>query len=556
MMDHWLGLPFACEKQPASGALGVVVTNAPGGSAAGMEMLAAGGNAVDAAVAALLALTVVEPMMVGIAGGGISHIRLADGRHVVIDALSVAGRGANPTMFEPVPGHLPSYMETVGRRNMVGPSAVAVPGNLRGWFQMHRDYGRLPWADVIDPAIRAASRGFVVSPYLSGALNEHSEDMLADPELAGLFMPDGAPAKAGTRITMGDYADSLRTIRDLGDEALHGGPLGAALVERLTTGGDDAGHLSLDDLSSYRAIARDAIFGDYRGFTIAGPPPPASSGVHVVQMLNMLEPYDIRAMGFGKPETLALIAEVIRVAFEDRRAASGDPDFVDVPVRLYTSKAYANDCQARLRRTVGPGTVPPHGHESRDTTHITVADRDGNVVAATHTLNGLFGARIMVPGTGIIPNNYMLNYDPHQGRALSILPGKRVPTSMAPMMVLRDGSPLYALGLPGAVRIFPSAMQAIVNLIDHEMTIQQAVEAPRLWTEGLQVDLEPAYAPMADALRGTGYEVQLVRTIGGGMNGIAFGEGGMITGAACWRADGTVLAQGGGMARPGARFRI
>lgn len=540
-------LTFSCEKRPASGALGVIVTNAPLGSAAGNEILAAGGNAIDAAVGALLTLTVVEPMMVGIAGGGISHLRLADGRHVVIDALSCAGAGMREDMYEPLPGQ-PNSMETVGRRNMVGPAAVAVPGNLAGWCLMQRKYGRLPFADVVEPAIRAAARGFTVSHYLNGAIREHAADLAMDPEIARMMLPGGAPAVAGTRMVMGDYAESLRLVQKEGAAALQGGALGQALIDRLEGG------LTLDDLIAYQAKEREAVFGTYRGYTIAGPPPPASSGVHVVQMLNMLEPHDIRAMGFGSPEAVRLLAEVMRIGFEDRRLASGDPDFVDVPVERFMSKDYARACQARI----GTWAPPPVavGHESRDTTHLTVADRDGNIVAATHTINGLFGARFMVPGTGIIPNNYMLNYDPHPGRALSIAPGKRVPTSMAPMIVLRGGRPVVALGLPGAVRIFPSAMQAIVNLIDHGMPLQQAVEAPRLWTDGGAVELEPAYAPLAPALRAMGYEVEDRMTIGGGMNAIAFAEDGMMTGAACWRADGTVMAQGGGLARPGVRFRI
>ncbi|EKF40149.1 gamma-glutamyltranspeptidase [Nitratireductor indicus C115] len=545
--------PFTCEKQPASGALSVVVTNSPMGTAAGNEMLAAGGNAIDAAVAALLTLTVVEPMMVGIAGGGVSHIRLADGRHVVIDALSSAGAAMHPTMFAPVSDMPGQYMDTVDRRNLVGPSAVAVPGNLRGWCLMQEKYGKLPFADVVEPAIRAAARGFTVSHYLNGAIREHQADLAADPEIARLMLPGGNPAEPGSRMEMGAYAESLRLVQVEGAAALHGGALGEALVERLQTGGPEAGVLTLDDLVSYRAMEREAIFGTYRGHTIAGPPPPASSGVHVVEMLNILENFDVARMGFGSVQSLALLAETIRIAFEDRRAASGDPEFIEVPVERYTSKEYARACLERMNQTAVSGHAP---YESRDTTHVTVADRDGNVVAATHTINGLFGARIMVPGTGIIPNNYMLNYDPRPGKAMSIAPGKRVPTSMAPMIVLKDGKPAFALGLPGGVRIFPSAMQAIVNLIDHGMDIQQAVEAPRLWTEGHHIELEPAYAPMEAALAARGYEVRLVKTVGGGMNAIAFCEDGMKTGAACWRADGTVMAQSGGLARPGVRFHI
>ena len=369
------------------------------------------------------------------------------------------------------------------------------------------------------------------------------------------MLPDGAPAAAGTRIVMSDYAESLRLVQSEGDAALFGGALGQALVDRLATGGPDAGYLSIEDLTAYRAIEREAIAGEYRGYTIMGPPPPASSGVHVTQMLNMLEAYDVGGMGFGSAEALHLLAEVIRVGFEDRRAASGDPDFVDVPVALYTSKTYAETARERLRGVGGamPGAV---WHEGADTTHVTVADREGMIVCATHTLNGLFGARFMVPGTGIIPNNYMSNYDPHPGRALSILPGKRVPTSMAPMIVLRDGRPAFALGLPGGVRIFPSAMQAIVNLIDHGMDLQSAIEAPRIWTEGQHVELEPAYVPMQPALEAKGHEVTAVRTIGGGMNAIAFEPDGRMTGAACWRADGSVIARGGGLARPGVRFQL
>lgn len=546
--------PFTCEKRPASGALGVVVTNSPLGTTAGSEMLASGGNAIDAAVAALLTLTVVEPMMVGIAGGGISHIRLADGRHVVIDALSTAGAAMHPTMFKPVSDLPGRYMETQDRRNLVGPSAVAVPGNLRGWCLMQEKYGKLPFADVVEPALRAASRGFAVSHYLNGAIREHAHDLAADPEIARLMLPEGRPAEPGSRLVMGAYADSLRLIQAQGAAALHGGSLGQALVERVQTGGSDAGLLTLEDLTTYRAVERDAIFGSYRGHTIAGPPPPASSGVHIAQMLNILENFDIRAIGFGSAESLQLLAEVIRIGFEDRSLASGDPNFVDVPVERYISKDYAYSCLDRIRNK--PPAAAPQLHESRDTTHLTVADRDGNIVAATHTINGLFGARIMVPGTGIIPNNYMLNYDPRPGKAMSIAPGKRVPTSMAPMIALKDGRPIFALGLPGAVRIFPSAMQAIINLIDHGMSLQEAVEAPRLWTDGHHVELEPAYAHMEAALAANGQEVRLVKTIGGGMNGIGFNSDGMMTGAACWRADGTVIAQGGGLARPGVRFHI
>jgi len=467
--------------------------------------------------------------------------------------MAHAPAATHATIFDPVSDEPPDHMETIGRRSAIGPTAVAVPGNLAAWCAMHADHGALPFADVIAPAIKLASRGFAITPYLSGAIHEAAEDLARDPAIAALLMPDGTPLAAGARLVQSDFAATLRLIEVEGAAALHGGELGAALVDSMVTGGEDAGWLTLDDLRGYRVILREAITGTYRGYGIVGPPPPASSGVHIAQMLNILEPHDVRKLGFGTPEGLHLLAEVIRIGFEDRREASGDPDFIDVPVERLISKHYSAECQTRLRDVATPHAVRG-GCESAETTHVTVADDHGNIVSATHTINGIFGARYIVPGTGIIPNNYMMNFDPHPGRALSVAPGKRVPTSMAPMIVLKNGAPIFALGLPGGLRIFPSALQAIVNLIDHGMTLQQAIEAPRIWTEGHDLEIENAFAPVENALVALGHRVRRMPHIGGGMNAIAFFADGTIEGAACWRADGTVAALGGGKARPGIRF--
>ena len=546
-------LPFTCEKTPAAGRGGVVVTNHPLGTAAGYEILAAGGNAIDGAVGALLTLCVVEPMMVGIAGGGLSHLRLADGTHAVMDGLAYAGAGTTPDIYEPVSDVPPRHMETKNRRSELGPSAVAVPGNLAAWCAMHERWGRLPFSDVIDPAIRVAERGFQVTHYLEGAIGEAAADLANDPVISALLLPDGVPCKAGSRLVQPEFAQSLRLIATEGAAALHGGPLGAALAERIATGGDDAGWVTETDLADYRPRERTVIRSTYRDFEIVGPPPPASSGVHIAQMLNLIEPHDVTSLGFGTADGLHLMAEALRIGFEERRAASDDPDFIDVPVERLISKAFAAESQARLRdaeRPIGGAA----GRESADTTHVTLADADGNVVSATHTINGIFGARFMVPGTGIIPNNYMMNFDPHPGRALSVAPGKRVPTSMAPMMILERGRLKWALGLPGGLRIFPSAFQAIVNLIDHGMTLQQAVEAPRIFTEGHDLEIERPFEPLAADLAARGHDVRVVPHVGGGMNAIELAEDGSMQGAACWRADGTVAAFGGGHARPGVRF--
>ncbi|HEX6958976.1 MAG TPA: gamma-glutamyltransferase [Ferrovibrio sp.] len=547
------GVAFACEKTPVSASRGMVVTNHPLASAAGIEMLAAGGNAVDAAIAALFTLSVVEPMMVGIFGGGMAHIRLADGCHAVIDGLSCAPQAARADMYKPIsdePGL--DYLETEGRANAVGARAVAVPGNLKAWCETLARFGRMSLADVIEPAIRHASRGFTVTPYLSGCIGEAAADMARDAEIARLYLPDGKPLAAGARLVQSDYAETLRRIAKDGPALLYGGGLGQQIAEAIRAAG---GLLALEDLKAFQVVERAPVRGPYRGFEIIGPPPPSSGGVHVIQMLNILEDFDLAAIGFGSTDHLHLLAEVLKIAFADRAAATADPAFVDVPVERLISKQYASERRAQIDITRAQSwSAGVAAGESPNTTHVTVADREGNVVASTQTINSLFGARFLLPGTGVIPNNYMYLFDPHPGKALSVAPNKRITTSQAPVMALKDGKPAYALGLPGGLRIFGSAMQALVNLIDFGMGLQEAVEAPRLWTQGQQVELEPGYAVRGEALKSRGHDVLPVPSVGGGMNAIAFNADGSMSGAACWRADGTPMGLGGGLARADVRF--
>ena len=545
---------FALEKRPATASRGMVVANHPLASAAGAEIMLSGGNAVDAAIAALFALTVVEPMMVSVLGGGVMHLRLADGRHTIIDCLSTAPAAATSDMFRPTSdGKLPNARAVEGRRNEIGALAVAAPGALSGWCEAAAKHGKLPLADVMAPAIRLAENGFVVTPYLSDCIGDCAADLGHDPALAALFLPRGEPLMPGDRLRQPEAAATLRRIAAEGPGLLYGGALGDALAADLARRG---GVMAKADLTAYATIRRDPIRASYRGFEIIGPPPPASSGVHIAQMLNILEGFDIGAMGFGSSDASHLLAEALKIAFADRAVATADPAFVRVPAERLTSKAYAAERRAAIRldqaQSWGPGLSAP---ESADTTHVTVADADGNVVSATQTLNGLFGACVMIDGAGVLANNYMYNYDPFPGRALSIQPGKRCFTSMAPMMVAREGRVLHALGLPGGLRIFPSALQAIVNLIDHGMSPQEAVEAPRLWTEGGVLELEPGFPDaVAEALAARGHEVLRVNRVAGGMNAVSFGQDGMLTGAACWRADGTPVGISGGLARSGVRF--
>ncbi len=545
---------FRCEKQPATGTRGMVVTNHPLASAAGAEMLAAGGNAIDAAIASLFTLTVVEPMMVGILGGGMAHIRLADGRHIVIDNQSMAPLATGPTTYTPDPKAAPGTMDTIGRKNSVGPTAVASPGNLKGWSEALARYGTFPLADVMEPAIRHASRGFRTTRYLTECIADCAADMALDAEIARIYLPDGSPIQPGTRLVTGDYAETLRSIAREGPDLLYTGALGRIYTDHMAKSG---GYIARDDLAGYRTIDRDALRGTYRGFDIVGPPPPSSGPLHIIQMLNILEGYDIGALGFGSTDALHLLAEVMKIAFADRAAATADPAFVKVPVEKLLSKTYATQRRERIRleraqawsADVAPG-------EGAHTTHLTVADGMGNIVATTQTINSLFGARYIVPGTGMIPNNYMFVFTPLPGRASSVAPGKRITSSMSPVIVLRDGKPRFALGLPGGLRIFPSVMQALSNLIDHKMSVQQAVEAPRLWTQGYALEVENSVpTDILAELKDRGHDVAPVGNVGGGMSAIQFETDGTMTGAACWRADGTPIGIGGGYARPGVRFR-
>jgi gamma-glutamyltranspeptidase/glutathione hydrolase len=546
---------FECQKQPATGSRGMVVSNHPLASAAGAEMLAAGGNAIDAAIAALFTLTVVEPMMIGIIGGGMAHIRLADGSHRFIDGQSTVPAMVKPDTYRSKPGSAHDVFDTVDDENLTGPKAVAVPGSLKAWCETLRRFGTMSLADVMQPAIKHASRGYLATPYLHECICDGAKEMLRDKPISAIYLPKGAPLQAGERVVQAEYAETLTHISKHGENALYHGPLGDILVDYMKAHG---GFIRKEDLTNYKTVERLPVRCDYRGWEILGPPPPAASGVHITQMLNILEDFDLRAFGFGTAETVHLIAEVLKIAFADRAAASGDPDYINVPVERLTSKDYARE----RRRALDPARAQKWGAgikqlESATTTHMTAADSFGNVVATTQTINNLFGAKFLIPGLGTVPNNYMNLFDPRPGHALSLQPGKRVTTSMSPMMALRDGKLIYALGLPGGKRIFPSAMQALINLIDHGMSLQEAVEAPRVWTEGNALEVEQAIPESVRVkLRAMGHQVVEMATVAGGMNAIQFHDDGTLSGAACWRADGTPVAIAGGLARAGVRFGL
>jgi len=531
----------------------MIVTNNPLGSAAGVEMLAAGGNAFDAAVASLFALTVVEPMMVGIFGAGMSTLRLSTGKFAFINNYTVAPAAARPDMYETVSDCWPDYQIVADRANDVGPLAVGVPGSLLGWCQVLESYGTLSLEDVMQPAIRYAQRGYRATRYLCEIIHKAAADIARFPETAKTYMPGGQPLQPGDVVLNPEYAETLKLVAQDGPDVLYKGELGSLAVDYLHKTG---GLITGEDLQNYRTVKADVIRGSYRDYEIVGPPPPSAGGVHVVEMLNILEKYDMEEMGFGTTDSIHLLAEVLKIGFEDRKRYTGDPAFVDVPVEKLIDKQYADERRADIDLSVARNMNTAYMRESNHTTHLTAADGEGNVIAATHTIHSVFGSKVTVPGTGMLLNNTMNIFDPHPGLANSIQPGKRVTSSMSPIIVQKDGDLAFALGLVGGTRIFPTALQVIVNLIDHGMTAQEAVEAPRLWTLGEDLEMEMGVPEnILLELTKRGHSIKQLKLIGGGMGVISFADEEM-TGASCWRADGTPIGIAGGLARGGTRFEI
>ncbi len=534
-------------KQPATASRGMVTSNHPLASLAGTETLVRGGNAVDAAIATMFALTVVEPMMVTIFGAGFVNVRWANGECATVDNYAVIPSAAAPDMFRPVPGTLEHEVE--GGENEVGHRSVAVGGTLKGWAHAVERFGKMPLSEVVAPAVRYARDGFAATPYLCSIIQQEVERIRRFPETAKVFLPGGEVPKPGDTIRRPEYAETLETVGREGPGYLYDGPLGRAIADDMAANG---GLITMDDIQAYRIHERQPVRGAYRGHEIVSMGPPSSGGTHIIQMLKIFEGFDIPAMGFGTADSVHLTAEALKIAFADRFEYMADPATTDVPVDWLISDAYAAERRAQIdmRRAQDYHAGLPPDREHASTTHCCAMDADGNVVSTTNTLHLGFGSKVTVPGTGMLLNNCMQLMDPIPGRTNSIAPGKRILSSMSPTIVLKDGAPFLALGTPGAVRIFGAVFQAIVNVIDHGMTLQQAVEAPRAWARGETLELEEGFGDV-DALdaemQRRGHRVERVFKVAGGMNGIQYDAAtGLMTGAACWRADGAPVGVSGG----------
>ena len=486
---------------------------------AGVEILEHGGNAVDAAVAAVFATGVVNPSSCGIGGGGFALIH--DGKtrqdHVV-DFRETAPRAAQPDMYlrdgKVVPG-----------LSLRGGLAVAVPGEIKGLARVLRDFGTLPLATALVPAIRYAEQGFAVGSHLAAELGANADEIRRHPALAAVYLrADGKPFTEGETLVQKDLARTLRAVAAGGPRAFYDGPIAQTLVRAVA---DEGGIVDAADLRSYRERVREPLRARYRGLTIVGAPPPSSGGGVVLEILNVLDGYDLRSEGAKSAFALHRIAQAEALAFRDRARHYGDPDFVEVPIARLLSPAHAEE----LRREIGGASPAPERAEAPPdrggTAHTSALDAHGYAVAITSTINTAFGSMVMVPGTGIVLNNEMDDFSAAPGipnvyglvgnSANAIAPGKRPLSSMSPTIVLRGHAPLLTLGGSGGPRIITATVQTLVNVLDFGMDLEAAVSAPRIHEQGIPPPLfvEPALeAAIVAGLRKLGHEVVEARDLG------------------------------------------
>lgn len=520
--------------EPVKAEHGMVVSAQHLASDVGVDILKKGGNAVDAAIAVGYALAVVYPTAGNIGGGGFMTIRLKDGRTTFLDFRERAPQAATKTMYLDDKGNLVKGLSTDGYL------AVGVPGPVMGFEVARTKYGTLDRKDLMAPAIRLASEGFELQQGDQATFAEGAEMLAKDPAAAAIFLkPDGKTYAAGETLRQPDLAASLTSISDKGPDAFYKGAIADAIVK---ASGEKGGILSKQDFEKYAVRELEPVKCNYRGYDIVSSPPPSSGGVIICEILNVLEGYPISYLGYGSADTVHVMIEAMRRAYVDRNTTLGDPAFVDNPVDKLLDKAYAQKIRDDIqpfRAGVSKELMPQGFGESTETTHYSIIDNDGNAVAVTYTLNGSFGAGVVAPGTGILLNNEMDDFTAKpgapnlyglvQGEANAIAPGKTPLSSMSPTIISKDGKPFMVIGSPGGARIITITLEAILNVIDHGMNIQEAVDAPRIHHQWLpdKVFMEP-YALSPDTRRllaAMGHDIEIDEnwTIWGQATGILVG---------------------------------
>ncbi|MDQ0860660.1 gamma-glutamyltransferase [Bacillus sp. V2I10] len=475
---------------------GMVTTAHPLASKIGADVLKKGGNAIDAAVAIQYALNVTEPMMSGIGGGG--FMMVYDGKTeetTIINSRERAPAGAAPDMFLDENGVPIPFSE-----RYKGGTAVGVPGTLKGLETALDMWGTRSMKELISPSIQLAEKGFKIDSILAAAISDNA-DTLSATAAKDVFLPKGTPLKEGDKLVQKDLAKTFKLIRSKGTDVFYKGEIGQALAGTVQ---DFGGSMTPDDLKRYNVTIDEPIWGEYQGYEIASMPPPSSGGVFLLQMLKILDDFNLSQYDVRSAEKYHLLAEAMHLAYADRAVYAGDPEFVDVPVDGLLHPDYIAERQQLISlNTVNPNpqagdpwkyeegtaeyekTVQPNDRQYGETTHFSVTDKWGNVVSYTTTIEQVFGTGIMVPGYGLMLNNELTDFDAVPGGANEVQPNKRPLSSMTPTIVFEDDKPVLTVGSPGGPTIITSVLQTILHTIEYDMELKAAVEEPRIYTNNL-----------------------------------------------------------------------
>jgi len=498
---------------------GVVVTQHYLATEIGENILTQGGNAYDAAIAVGFALAVVLPRAGNIGGGGFMVIYDEDSNDsYAIDYREKAPAASFRDMYLDENGEFDILKSTFGY------NAIGVPGTVHGFWSVHQRFGSLPWADLIQPAIILAERGFIISDYMAQTLNNYAEKMSYYDETRNIFLRN-YPNLKDSRLIQNDLAKTLKRIQKDGLNGFYSGETASLIAADMRENG---GLITEQDLIDYKSVWRDPIKGTYRGKTIVTMPPPSSGGIHLIQMLNILENFDLGSYEHNSYQYVSLLSETMKYAYADRSEYLGDPDFFEVPISKITAKEYAKKISASIKELgvlpsskINPGMyINP---ESSETTHFSIADKFGNVISNTYTINSAFGSGVTIKGTGILMNNEMDDFSgqpgvPNQfgllgGVANEIEPAKRPLSSMTPTIVFDNDEPFLAIGSPGGSRIITAVLQIILNVIDFEQSLEEATDSKRVHHQWYpdDIDIEETYNQINE-LMDLGYKIDIIDT--------------------------------------------
>jgi gamma-glutamyltranspeptidase/glutathione hydrolase len=531
-------------RQPVRARRAMVVAQEANAAGAGLDVLRKGGNAIDAAVAVGFALAVTLPSAGNLGGGGFLLARFADGTSTFIDFRERAPLSSTPDMYLDGSGN-PT------RDSVQGWRAAGVPGTVRGLEAAHKKYGSRPWAELVEPAVQLARNGFEVTWQLSESLRRSAKQMEPFPESKRIFLKDGAFHEPGEWLRQPELARTLTRIAQSGAADFYEGETARILAEESRRNG---GNITLEDLKGYEVTMRKPLEGAYKGLGILTAPPPSSGGIGLLQMLGVLEGSGYEKPGAGAAATIHFLAETMRRFYADRSEHLGDPDFFRVPVKGLLDRRYLDSLRGSIDRSrasssqeIRPGK--PGDYESTETTHFSIVDAQGTAVALTYTINESYGNGVTVPRLGFLLNNEMDDFaakpgTPNlfgliQGEGNAIVPRKRPLSSMTPTILLRDGKPYMVIGAPGGSRIINGVLQAILNVVDFGMNLQDAVDAPRFHHQWMpdQLSMERGFSPDTTALlRGMGHNIVPIQNVA--LVEAILIDGGWLQGASDGRANG------------------